>query len=107
MDKWISRRYNRSLQEYLRCIINGNDTRKTARSTDVKLFPLAYNSQITTTLGMSPYEKVINQKPRKRIIITANAHKNAQGYCQPNKDSIFTTYPYIPMIKTTFIIHIF
>ena len=47
---------NRSLQEYLRCIINGNDTRYTEWSADVKLFPLAYNSQITTTLGMSPYE---------------------------------------------------
>ena len=33
---------NRSLQEYLRCIINGNDTRYTEWSTDVKLFPLAY-----------------------------------------------------------------
>ena len=41
---------NRSLQEYLRCIINGNDTRYTEWSADVKLFPLAYNSQITTTL---------------------------------------------------------
>ena len=30
----------------------------------------------------------INQKPRKPIMFTANAHKNAQGYCQPNKDSI-------------------
>ena len=47
---------NRSLQEYLRCIINGNDTRYTEWSTDVKLFPLSYNSQITTTLGISPYE---------------------------------------------------
>ena len=28
-------------------------TRYTERSTDVKLFPLAYNSQITTTLGLS------------------------------------------------------
>ena len=27
-------------------------------------------------------------KKRKPIIFTANAHKNAQGYCQPNKDSI-------------------
>ena len=45
---------NRSLQEYLRCIINGNDTKYTEWSADVKLFPLAYNSQITTTLGMSP-----------------------------------------------------
>ena len=79
---------NPSLQEYLRCIINGNDTRCTEWSTDVKLFPLSYNSQITTTLGMSPYEMVLNQKPRKPIMFTANAHKNAQGYCQPNKDSI-------------------
>ena len=30
---------NRSLQEYLRCIINGNDTRYTEWSADVKLFP--------------------------------------------------------------------
>ena len=34
---------SRSLQEYLRCIINGNDTRYTEWSADVKLFPLAYN----------------------------------------------------------------
>ena len=78
----------RSLREYLRCIINGNDTKYTEWSADVKLFPSAYNSQITTTFGMSPYEIVFNQKPRKPIMFTANAHKNAQGYCQPNKDSI-------------------
>ena len=52
---------NRSLQEYLRCIINGNDTKYTEWSADVKLFPLAYNSQITTTLGMSPYEMVLTK----------------------------------------------
>ena len=74
---------NRSLQEYLRCIINGNDTRYTEWSADVKLFPLAYNSQITTFLGMSPYEMVFNQKPRKPIMFTANSHKNTQGHCQP------------------------
>ena len=68
---------NRSLQEYLRCIINGNDTRYTEWLTDVKLFPLANNHilQITTTLGMLPYERVFNQKPRKPIVFTANAHK--------------------------------
>ena len=77
---------NRSLQEYLRCIIIGNDTRYTEWSTDVKLFPLSYNLQVTTTLGMSP-EMVVNQKSRKPIMFTANAHKNAQGFCQPNKDS--------------------
>ena len=30
---------NRSLQEYLRCIINGNDTQYTEYSADLKLFP--------------------------------------------------------------------
>ena len=45
---------NRSLQEYLRYITNGNDTRYTEWSTDVKVFPLSYNPQITTTLRMSP-----------------------------------------------------
>ena len=79
---------NRSLQKYLRCIIIGNDTRYTERSTDVKLFPLSYNSQITTTLGMSTHKMVFYQKPRKPTMFMANAHKNAQGYCQPNKDSI-------------------
>ena len=72
---------NRSLQEYLRCIINGNDTRYTEWSADVKLFPLSYNSQITTTLGMSTYKIVFNQKPRKPIMFTANAHKITEGYC--------------------------
>ena len=82
-----------TLTEYLRCIINGNDTRYTGWSADVKLFPLAYNSQITTTLGMSPYEMVFNQKPRKPIMFTANSHKNAQSYCQPNNDSICYNLP--------------
>ena len=31
---------------------------------------------------------VFNQKPGKPIMFTANAHKNIQGYYQPNKDSI-------------------
>ena len=84
---------NRSLQEYLRCIINGIDTRYTEWATDVKLFPLSYNSQIATTLGMSPYEMVFNQKPRKPIMFTANASKNTQGYCQPIKDSICYNLP--------------
>ena len=84
---------NRSLQEYLRCIINGNNTRYTEWSADVKLFPLSYNSQITTTLGMSPYEMVFNKRTRQPIMFTANAYKSTQGYCQPNKDSISYNLP--------------
>ena len=34
---------NRSRQEYLRCIINGNNTRYTEWPTDVKLFQLSFN----------------------------------------------------------------
>ena len=78
---------NRSLQEYFRCIINGNDTRYTEWPADVKLFPLSFDTQITTTLEISPCEMVFNQKPRKPIKFTANAHKNTQVYCQSNKDS--------------------
>ena len=84
---------NRSLQEYLRCIINGNDTRYTEWSTDVNLFPLSCNSQITTTLGLSTYEIVFSQKPQKPKMFTANSSKNTQGYCQPTKVSICYNLP--------------
>ena len=42
---------------------------------------------------MSPYEMVFKQKARKPIMFTANAHKNAQGYRKPNKDSICYNLP--------------
>ena len=84
---------NRSLQEYLRCIIDGNDTRYTEWSSDVNLFPLSYNSQITTTLGLSPYEMIFNQKLRKPIMFTANSSKNAQDYCHPTKEPIRYSLP--------------
>ena len=94
LDKRLSRRYEPfHYKNILDVSSTENDTKYTEWSADVKLFPLAYNSQITTTLGMSPYEMVFNQKPRKPIMFTANSHKNAQGYCQPNKDSICYNLP--------------
>ena len=45
---------------------------------------------------MSPYKMVFNQKPRKPIMFTANAHKNAPSYCQPNEDSICYNLPLQP-----------
>ena len=74
-------------------MINGNDTRYTDWSTDVKLFPLSSDSQTTTTLGLSIYEMVFNQKRRKPIMFTAYSSKNAQGYCQPIKESICYILP--------------
>ena len=66
---------NRSLHEYLRCIINGNDTEYTEWSTDVKLYTLSSISQIITTLGLSPYEIIFKEKPLKPIMFTANSPK--------------------------------
>ena len=83
----------RSLPEYLRCIINGNDTRYNEWSTDVKLLPLSYNSQITINLELSTYENFFKQKLRKPIRLTANSSKNAQGYCQTTKESICYNLP--------------
>ena len=53
----------------------------------VKLFPFAYNSPISTTFGLPPYKIVFYQKPRKPIMFTAISSKNAQGHCQPTRDS--------------------
>ena len=70
---------NRSLQEHLRCIIKGDDKKYIDMSTDVKLFPLAYNSQIRTTFGLLPYEYVFNQSPnKKQIMFPAYFSTNAQ-----------------------------
>ena len=82
-----------SLQEYLRCIINGIDIRYTELSRDVKFFALAYNSQITITLGLSPYDMVFNQKPRNPIMFTANSSNSTQGYCRPTKKLVRYNLP--------------
>ena len=58
-----------------------------------ELFPLSFNSQITTALGLSPYEVVFNPKPQTPIMITVNPSKNTQGYCQPTKESIYYSLP--------------
>ena len=39
---------------------------------------------------------VFNQKPQKPIMFAANAQKNAQGFCQPNSDSICYQLPLHP-----------
>ena len=98
---------NRSLQEKLRCINDGNDTRYTEWSADVKLFPLSFNSQITITLGMSPYEMVFNQKPRKPILFMQMPIKIHKVIVNQLKIQYLIIYLYIHMMKTTFIIRKF
>ena len=72
--------------------MNGNGTRYTEWSTDVKLFPLAYNSQITKTLGLSTFEMIFNQKPRKPIFFPQTPPKNS-SYCQHTKESLCYNLP--------------
>ena len=71
-------------------------------STDVKLFPLAYNSHITTSIGLSPNEMVLNQNPPTPMMFTANSSKNAQGFFQPNIDSILYNLPIHTHVKYHF-----
>ena len=98
---------NRSLREHLRCIIIGNDTKYTEWSADVKLFPLAYNSQITTILGMSPYEMVFNQKPRKQLCLQQIPIKMHKVIANQMKTQFVITYLYTHMMKIIFITHKF
>ena len=49
---------------------------------------MTYNSKLAATLGLSPYKKVFNQKPRKPQIFTANESETIQGRYKPSKDPI-------------------
>ena len=86
---------NCSLQEYLRCIINGKDNKYAEWSTDVKLFPLVYNSQITTTLGLSPCEMAFNQKPRISLKFTVNSSKMHKVFANILKTQFIVICHYI------------
>ena len=45
---------------------------------------------------------VFNQKPRKPKMFTANSSKNAQGYGQPTKESIYYQLPQQTHVKDHF-----
>ena len=60
MNRSLQEVMNRSLLEYPLCIINGDGKKYTEWSTDVKLFPLAFNSQFTTTHELAQYEMINN-----------------------------------------------
>ena len=98
---------NRSLKEYLRCIINGNDTQYTEWSTDVKLFPLSYNSKITTKLGMSPYEMFLIKSHENQSCLQQTLLKMHKVIVNPTRIQFVITYRYTHMMKNTFIIHKF
>ena len=75
-------------------------------STDVKLFPLAYNSQLTTTLRLSPYEMVFKRKPRKPIMSQQTPQKTHKVLAHQKKNQFFfRIYHYIHTMNIIFITH--
>ena len=58
-----------------------------------KFFPYAYNTQYQTRLGMSPYEVVFNQKPRKPTKIKLGSTTDKMGNCNPTEKSACNTQP--------------
>ena len=62
-------------------------------SRKAKFFPYAYNTQYQTRLGMSPYEVVFNQKPRKPKKIKLGSTTDEMGKCNPTEKSACNTQP--------------
>ena len=81
---------NRIIGQFIRTLLNekyNNWSRK------AKLFPYAYNTQYRTRLGMSPYEVVFNQKPRKPTKIKLGTTTDEIGNCKPTETSASNTQP--------------
>ena len=62
-------------------------------SRKAKFFPYAYNTQYQTRLGMSPYEVVFNQKPRKPTKIKLGTTTDEMGNCNPTEKRACNTQP--------------
>ena len=62
-------------------------------SRKAKFFPYAYNTQYQTRLGMSPYEVIFNQKPRKPTQVKLGTTADELGNCRPSENSICRTQP--------------
>ena len=81
---------NRIIGQFIRTLLdekNHNWSRK------AKFFPYAYNTQYQTRLGMSPYEVVFNQKPRKPTKIKLGTTTDEMGNCNPTEKSACNTQP--------------
>ena len=62
-------------------------------SRKAKFFPYAYNTQYQTRLGMSPYEVVFNQEPRKLTKIKLKTTTDEIGNCKPTDTSACNAQP--------------
>ena len=83
-------RTNRIIGEFIRTLL---DEKYHNWSRKAKFFPYAYNTQYETRLGMSPYEVVFNQKPRKTTKIKLGSTTHEMGNCNPTEKSASNTQP--------------
>ena len=80
----------RIIGQFIRTLLNikyNNWSRK------AKFFPYTYNTQYQTRLGMSPYEVVFSQKPRKPTKIKLGTTTDEMGNCNPSEKSACNTQP--------------
>ena len=80
----------RIIGQFVRTLLNekyNNWSRK------AKFFPYAYNTQNQTRLGMSPYEVVFSQNPRKPTKIKLGTTTDEIGNCNPSDKSACNTQP--------------
>ena len=70
---------NRIIGQFIRSLL---DEKYHNWSRKAKFFPYAYNTQYQTRLGMSPYEVVFNQKPRKPTKIKLGSTTDEMGIQQ-------------------------
>ena len=81
---------NRIIGQFIRTLL---DEKYHNWSRKAKFFPYAYNTQYQTRLGMSPYEVVFNQKPRKPTKIKLGTTTDKMGNCNPTEKSACNTQP--------------
>ena len=81
---------NRIIGQFIRTLV---DEKYHNWSWKAKFFPYAYNTQYQTRLGMSPYEVVFNQKPRKPTKIKLRLITDEMGNCNPTEKSACNTQP--------------
>ena len=81
---------SRIIGQFIRTLVNGKFNNWSLKS---KFFPYAYNTQYQTRLGMSPYEVLFNQKPRKPTQVKLGTTTDELGNCNPSDQSICKTQP--------------
>ena len=85
--------------QFIRTLLN---EKYTNWSRSAKLFPYAYNTQYQTQLGMSPYEVVFDQKPRKPTKKKLGTITDEIGNGKPTETSVCKTQPKHTLLEKQF-----